>query len=283
MRVRPSVVLVTAVLLLPAPAGAGTEDAKAPASAPASGLPLRGAEAETFLRTAKVVKRRALGKGVTGSDQLTLSDGTATHLAVWKTIDESRRGLTTFPGVGAILDYEDSYRFEIAAYELDKLLGFDLVPPTVERTIGRQRGAVQMWIEGAMSEADRKRKGLTPPDVDAWNAQIYRLRLFHQLTFDWDAQNIENTLLDASFRVYGIDFSRSFAVYDKVRREQLLERFSRRDLEALRRLDEDRLRGTIGKWVSVPQIRALLKRRDQILAIAAERVAEKGESAVLLP
>jgi hypothetical protein len=282
MRVRPSVVLVVAALLAPAPAVSAAQ-AASPVVAPASGLPLHGAEAEAFLRTAKVVKRKALGKGVTASDQLTLSDGTATHRAVWKTIDESRRGLTTFPGIGAILDYEDSYRFEIAAYELDKLLGFDLVPPTVERTIDRRRGALQMWIEGAMTEGERKRKRLAPPDVDAWNAQIYRLRLFHQLTFDWDAQNIENTLFDSSFRVYAIDFSRSFAVYDKVRREQLLERFSRRDLEAIRGLDEDRLHEAIGKWVSFPQIRALLKRRDQILAIAAERVAEKGEGAVLLP
>jgi hypothetical protein len=283
MRARFPVFLVLATLAPPAPAVSRAQDARPSDPAPTVGLPLRGAEAETFLRTAKIVKRKALGKGVTGSDQLTLSDGVATHRAVWKTIDESRRGLTTFPGIGAILDYEDSYRFEIAAYELDKLLGLDLVPPTVERTIDRRRGALQMWVEGAMTEADRKQKGISPPDLDAWNAQIHRLRLFHQLTFDWDAQNIQNTLFDASFRVYAIDFSRSFAVYEKVRREELLERFSRRDLEALRRLDEESLRAAIGRWVSVPQIRTLLKRRDQILAIAARRVAEKGEGAVLLP
>jgi hypothetical protein len=285
MHVRPAGVLFLAALLHtgPPPACAQEAAAAAPAAAPQGGLALRGAEAEAFLRTAKVVKRKALGKGITGSDQLTLSDGTATHRAVWKTIDESRRGITTYPGVGAIVDAEDSYRFEIAAYELDKLLGFDLVPPTVERAISGRRGALQMWIEGAMTEGERKRRGLKPPDLEGWNAQIYRLRLFHQLTFDWDAQNIENTLFDTSFRVYGVDFSRSFAGYTQVRREQLLERFSRRDLEAIRGLDEPKLREAIGKWVSVPQIRALLKRRDQILSIAAARVAEKGEAAVLLP
>jgi hypothetical protein len=285
MRARSAGVLVLAALLpaVPWPARAQDAAAAAPTAAPQSGLPLRGSEAEAFLRTAKIVKRKAIGKGITGSDQLTLSDGAVTHRAVWKTIDESRRGITTYPGIGAIVDAEDSYRFEIAAYELDKLLGFDLVPPTVERSINGRRGAVQMWIEGAMTEGERKRRGLKPPDPDAWNAQIHRLRLFHQLTFDWDAQNIENTLFDASFRVYGVDFSRSFAVYDKVRREQLLERFSRRDLEALRGLDEPKLKEAIGKWVSMPQIRTLLKRRDKILTIAAARVAEKGEAAVLLP
>jgi hypothetical protein len=283
MRLRPAGVVVV-VLVASAPVSAQSTSAPvAVAAQPAYGLPLRGEAAEQFLRTAEVVKRKALGKGITASDLLTLSDGTATHKAVWKTINEFRRGVTSFEGAGVMVDYEDSYRFEIAAYELDKILGFDLVPPTVERSIRGKKGALQMWIEGAMTEGDRKKKRLSPPDVDAWNAQIHRLRLLHQLTFDWDAQNIENTLLDPSFRVYAIDFSRSFAGYDKVRREQLLERFSRRDLEAIKGLDEPKLKEAIGKWISAPQVRALLKRRDQILAIAAQRVAEKGEAAVLLP
>jgi hypothetical protein len=245
------------------------------------GLPLRGEAAETFLRTARVVHRKAIGSGITGSDQLTLSDGQATHKAAWKTIDEFKRGVSSFSGAGVIVDYQDSYRFEIAAYELDKLLGFDLVPPTVERSIQGKTGALQMWVEGAMTEADRKQKNLTPPDVDAWNAQIHAVRLLHQLTFDWDAQNIHNLLLDPSFRVYAIDFSRSFASYDQLRNEKLLERFPRAGLEALKRLDEPTLAEKIGRWVSRPQIRALLKRRDQILLVAHKRVAEKGEAAVL--
>jgi hypothetical protein len=249
----------------------------------AGGLPLRGEAAEAFLRGASVVRSRGLGKGVSGSDQLTLSDGTATHKAVWKTINEFKRGVTSFEGGGVMVDYEDSYRFEIAAYELDKLLGFDLVPPTVERSLNHRTGSLQLWVEGAMTEGDRKKKGIAPPDVDAWNRQIYAVRLLQQLTFDWDAQNIQNVLFDPSFRVYAIDFSRSFATYDQLRSEKLLERFPRAPLEAMKGLDAPLLQTKIGRWVSAPQIRALLKRRDRILAIAAKLVAEKGEAAVLLP
>jgi hypothetical protein len=245
------------------------------------GLPLRGEAAETFLRTARVVHSRGLGEGITGSDQLTLSDGRATHKAVWKTFNEFKRGVSTFEGAGVMVDYEDSYRFEIAAYELDKLLGFELVPPTVERSIGGKTGSLQLWVEGAMTEADRKKKGLAPPDVDAWNAQIHTVRLLHQLTFDWDSQNIHNLLIDPSFRVYAIDFSRSFASYDQLRSAKMLERFPRSGLEAIRRLDEVTLQAKLGRWVSRPQIRALLKRRDRIVELAARRVAEKGEAAVL--
>ena len=246
-----------------------------------SGLPLRGEAAETFLRTAKVVRHRPLGAGVSGSEQLTLTDGTAIHKAVWKTINEFHPGLTSFEGGGTILDYEDSYRFEIAAYELDKLLGFELVPPTVERVLGNRTGSLQMWVEGAITEWDRKQRGLMPPDAERWNRQIHAVRLLQQLTFDWDAQNIHNVLVDASFRVYAIDFSRSFAVYEKVQQEKLLERFPRARLTAMKALDEATLAAKLGRWIGRPQIRTLLKRRDQILAIAARRVAEKGEAAVL--
>ncbi len=247
----------------------------------ASGLPLRGPAAESFLRTAKVVRRRALPSGVSGSHQLTLSDGSATHKAVWKTIDEFRPGLTSFEGGGTVLDYEDSYRFEIAAYELDKLLGFELVPPTVERVLEHKTGSLQMWVEDATTEWDRKAKGLVPPDGEAWNRQIHAVRLLQQLTFDWDAQNTHNVLVDRSFRVYAIDFSRSFAVYDKVRSEKMLQRFPRGPLEAMKALDEATLAAKLGRWISRPQIRTLLRRRDQILQIAARLVAEKGEAAVL--
>ena len=249
----------------------------------AGGLPLRGEAAEAFLRDARVVKSKALGTGVTGADQLTLSDGTATHKAVWKTINEFKRGVTSFEGGGVMVDYEDSYRFEIAAYELDKLLGFDLVPPTVERSLDHKTGSLQLWVEQAMTEGDRKKKGIAPPDIDAWNRQIYAVRLLHQLTFDWDAQNIQNVLIDPSFRVYAIDFSRSFATYDQLRSEKLLERFPRARIEAMKGLDAPTLQSKIGRWVSAPQIRALLKRRDRILALVAKRVAEKGEAAVLFP
>jgi len=249
----------------------------------AYGLPLQGKAAKEFLRSAVVLKKKALGSGITGSEQLTLGDGAATHKAVWKTIDAFRHGVTSFEGGATMVDYEDSYRFEIAAYELDKRLGFDLVPPTVERVIDHKTGAVQLWVEGASSEWDRRKKGLAPPDAEAWNRQIHRVRLFHQLTFDWDAQNTQNVLFDPSFRVYAIDFSRSFAVYAQVPSEKLLERFSRSALEAIGRLDEPGLRSAIGRWLSVPQIRTLLKRRDRILAVATQRVAEKGEAAVLYP
>jgi hypothetical protein len=245
------------------------------------GLPLKGGEAEKFLHAAGLVSKKALGVGITHSEQYTLSDGPRTHKAVWKTIDEFKRGLTSFEDGRFVMDFADSYKHEIAAYELDKLIGLELVPPTVERTFGGTTGSLQLWVEGAMTEADRKQKKLAPPDTQAWNEQMHKVRLLHQLTYDTDSRNIRNVLIDPAFRVYAIDFSRSFTGYADLPSEKELIRFPRSTLEALKSLDRPTLDARLGPWLRRPQIEGLLKRRDRILALAARRVAESGEAAVL--
>jgi hypothetical protein len=247
----------------------------------AYGLALRGEAAEAFLRTAEFVSKKGIKIGITNPDQYTLTDGTRTCRAAWKTIDEFKRGVTSLQGGGVIVDFTDSYKHEIAAYELDKLLGLDLVPPTVERTFGGSKGSLQLWVEGAMTEADRKKKKTVPPDPQAWNEQMYKVRLLHQVTDNTDFRNINNVLSDPSFRVYAVDCSRGFTIYVDLRAPKELGRFSRSVLEALKALDRPTLQAKLGPWLGGPQIDSLLKRRDKILALAAKHVAERGEAAVL--
>jgi hypothetical protein len=245
------------------------------------GLPLSGEAAETFLRTAEVVRKRALGTGITRPDQYTLSDGTRELKAVWKTVDEFKRGATSFDGGGLILDFADSWKYEVAVYELDKLLSLGLVPPTVERTFGRTSGSLQLWVEGAMTELERKDRKLVPPDPEAWNRQMYKVRLLHNLTDNTDYRNIRNVLSDPSFRVYAIDFSRAFSIYPHLRSPKALDRFSRPVLGAMRALDQQTLEERIGRWVSGGRIKSLLTRRDKLVELAEKRVRERGEAAVL--
>jgi hypothetical protein len=248
------------------------------------GLPLSGEAAEAFLRGAQLVQKKALSVGITHSDQYTLTDGTRTARALWKTIDESKPGITNFQGGGFVVDFADSWKHEVASYELDKLVGTGLVPPTVEREFDRKPGSLQLWVEGAMTEADRKQKKIAPVDVEAWNRQMYNVRLMHQLTFNTDSRNITNELVDPSFRVYAVDFSRAFATYTELPSgEKSLLRFSRGALERLKALDRPTLEARLGHWLNGRQIDCLLKRRDKILALAERLVAEKGEAAVLYP
>jgi len=259
------------------------EDRTGQAPHEAYGLPLRGAEAEAFLKTAKVVKKKALSIGVTHSEQLTLSDGSRTLRAVRKTIDERKHGVTSLEGGGFAVDFVDSWKYEVAAYELDKLLGLDLVPPTVERRLEGTNGSLQMWVEGTMDEADRAKKKLRPPDPQRWNDAVYTVRLLHALTLNTDSRNLHNELVDPAFQIYAIDFTRAFRPQDFLLAEKGLQRFSRSFLERMKALDRPTLDQALGPWLSGPEIQGLLRRRDRILALAETRVREKGEAAVLYP
>jgi hypothetical protein len=262
----------------------GQEPPPGPASpVPASGLPLAGEEAEAFLRTAVVVSREPLGEGVTRSERLTLRDGTRTCRAAWKTIHERKMGLQRLERGGLEFDFRDSWKSEVAAWELDKLLGLGLVPPTVERRIAGRVGAVQMWVERAMPEDELGRRHLEPPDLAAWNAQMHRVRLLHQLTYNTDYRNVHNVLVDASFRIYAIDSSRAFRIQHELMVPDDLVRFSRAVLERLAALDRPTVEARLSPWLEKMQIDGLLARRDLILALARKRVAEKGEAAVLDP
>jgi hypothetical protein len=101
------------------------------------GLPLTGDEAETFLHDARIVGMKPIGVGITKPMKVTLSDGERTHHAVFKSIDEVRHGVVRGRNGGFQTAFKDSYKYEIAAYELDKILGLELVPPTADR---RARG-----------------------------------------------------------------------------------------------------------------------------------------------
>ena len=250
---------------------------------PAFGLPLAGEEAERFLLNAEVVQMRPLDVGITRPQQATLTDGRRTLKAAWKTVDEFRRGITEFERGPSEVQFRDSYKYEIAAYELDKLLGLELVPPAVNREIGGQNGALVLWVEGAMTEYDRRQRKLKPKDTKPWSEQLYKLRLLHQLTHNSDFTNMRNVLIDPAFRIYAIDHTRAFRLRDSLLAEETLVRFSRSVLEKLRRLDEPTLEEKLGDWLGEFEIQGLLKRRDRIVNRAERLVRERGESAVLYP
>jgi hypothetical protein len=243
--------------------------------------PQHGSEIEQFLRTARVVDREPLSVGVTHSERLTLSDGSETHRAVWKTIDDTahfKRFARGLPEIG----FRDTYKNELAAYELSKLLDLEIVPPTVERRLGRHRGSVQLWIENCMTEAERYKSGVQPPDSEAWLRQVYTERAFRQLTYDTDFRNASNVLVDCDFRLWSIDHSRAFRTQSSLLDSEYLKRFSIALLARLRDLNAENLQRTLGSYLSKAQRNAILARRDLILARAEELVDKEGEH-VLYP
>jgi hypothetical protein len=267
--------LVASLLLLAAQAGQ-------PAGTTPVGLPLTGAEAERFLATARVVDlQKYESLGITHPRRATLNDGERTARAVFKDIDVTHVEEQTSTGK-RMLNLRDSYKHEIAAYQLDQLLGLGLVPPCVERRISRRVGALCLWVEDTMTEYERAViKKVAPPAVAAYNDQLYDVRLFSQLIWDTDFANASNILVDANWKVYKVDSTRAFRESPTLRNEDSLTRFRRQTLAALESLTRESLDAALVPWLDKRQLEGLWKRRCRVLELARERVASRGEAAVL--
>lgn len=260
--------------------GAVAVGAAATATEP-SGLPLTGREATGFLRTAELVGRpeRFDALAITEPVRVELTDHTRTLRAIFKQVDTSHM-VFRFADGRVLTKVKDSYKHEIAAYELDSLLGLGIVPPCVEREIQGQIGSLCLWVENAMTESQRKRRKIVPPDARAWNRQMYTIRLFHQLIWDPDFNNTSNILVDSNFKLYKVDSSLGFRKETSLRNEKSLSRFSRRVVHRLEGLQRSDLDDRLGRWLDPEEIEALWQRRCRLLELVHENVTAHGEVAV---
>src|SRR3954463_14588743 len=132
---------VLALLVAGWPALAGLA-ARQSAAADASAKTWLGHESpiEAHLRSAEVTKLEEIGTGVTRPRRAYLAPADPCSSLVWKPLPPGHRA-----------GHWESYKSEIAAYELDRLLDLQMVPPAVERQIGGETGAAIMWLEGPRS------------------------------------------------------------------------------------------------------------------------------------
>lgn len=252
-------VAVTAVQLAASPSAAR----QAPPDPPAARL-ATDAEREAFLSSARVLRARPAAKGVTNTVRVTLSDGTVTHDASVQTIDESK---AVFEGTrGTELGFKDSWRFNVAAYRLDRLLGLGMIPTTVERRYNGRVGSFTWWVDDVlMDEQQRYRGKHRAPDTEDWNQQMWTTRLFDQLIANAD-RNLGNLLIDTGWNIWMIDHSRAFRMNTAPRSPGNLAKVERTLLERLRRLDREALRQAAGAHLADGEIDALLARRDAIVS-----------------
>ncbi len=240
----------------------------------------QGPAAEQFLLKAKIGAVRAMGNGVTHPYHVDLSLDGVSHAAVFKSIDARKDGVTTMPDGTSEVDFQDSWQTEIAAYQVDLIIGLGLVPATVPRRVDGKPGSLQWFVDGTITEEKRLVQHLVSPDEEGWSQQVFTMRLFDQLIGSAD-RNLGNILITPDFQLRLIDHSRSFRPYRTLTKPETLLRFSRSLLEGISRLEKKDLQRRVGSYLTSGQIDRLLLRRDAILALAKQRVAEKGEAAVL--
>lgn len=246
-----------------------------------SAADLTDQQKERFLREAEVVSSKELSIGVTLSHRLTLSDGALTHDAHFQDVNEYEpihQGTA-----GTEINFHDSYRYNIAAYRLDRLLGLGMTPVSVERKYRGKTGACTWWVDDVlMMELERWKKKIDPPDGEAWNLQMYQARLFNELVYNTDP-NLGNLLIDTNWKIWLIDFTRAFRVFKSLREPKNLAdaKIDRTVWENLQKLDDATLRKTMGDMLLKHEREALLARRDVIVRMLEERIAREGEAAVL--
>ena len=222
------------------------------------------AEQEHFLEKATITKIRAVKGGITGSRKATLIAGGISHDAHIQIIDESK---TRFEGnAGTELNFRDTYKFNVAAYRLDKLLDLRMSPPCIERTVEGNSASLCWWVDDVlMEETERMKKKVQPPDNDSWNDQMYIVRVFDQLIYNTD-RNVGNLLITKDWKIWMIDHTRAFRLQTTLKNPKDLVRCDRDLLAAMKRLDEAGLKREMGSYLTSTEIKGLLGRRDKIVA-----------------
>jgi hypothetical protein len=253
----------------------GYAGAQAPQLAPpvSTATALSDAQIEDFLLNAKVVKTKTSKKGITGTIQATLTDGTLTHDAQIQTIDERKAQFVSDKGTE--FNFRDSWSFNVAAYKVDRLIGMQMVPVSVARRWRSQEAAFTWWIDDVlMEEGERLKKKLQPPSSAAWNQQMQLVRMFDQLIANID-RNMGNLLITRDWRMWAIDHTRAFRTYNTLSTPKNVTRADRAVVERLKALDRNAMK-TTDKYLSSFEIDALLKRRDAII----ERLEMLGPAAL---
>jgi hypothetical protein len=233
-----------------------------------------------FLQTAKVINSKPSSKGVTHPSRLTLSDGTITHDASFQTIDEHKSQMKLESGA-LVFNFIDSYKFNIAAYTLAELIGIDdMLPVYVERKWEGHTGSLSWWLPVKMDEQERVAQKLRPPDPEAWNKQMYKIRVFDELIYDTDA-NLTNILIGPDWQIWRIDFTRAFRNDRELKTPSDLVRCEGKLLERLKILNGNELAAKTQHYLTKEQVQGVMARRDKIVARFQELIKEKGENEVL--
>jgi hypothetical protein len=235
---------------------------------------------EVFLKTAKIVKGESVGEGVTKPRRLLLKKGTTEAYAAWK------RPI----GIGAGTD--DKWECEIAAYRMDKLLGLNMVPPTVERSYRLDEGSLQFWMTIPISELSRKKDDIPVPADKLENYEKMRSlqRAFDSLIGNSD-RSLQNLRYTEDWRMILIDHSRAFRDYHpyvktliygkKGIKAQEFGRLPRGFVEKVRSLNFDQIRRAVEYYLTESEIKAVLFRKGLLLKEIDEMIKEKSEEAVL--
>jgi hypothetical protein len=230
----------------------------------------RAGEYEDFLKNAAVVRTEDIPVGVTKPVRCYFAPGGLLESFAFKSVK---------PGYQT--GYWESYRSEMAAYELDKLLDLQMIPPTVEKRVKSELGAAVMWVSPVRSFKQMGGPPTPPAEyLDSWNRQIAKAKMFDNLINNRDP-NLGNWLVDPAWNLIVIDHTRAFAPgKDMVHK---MNRIDKGLWERMLKLDAASLKPALDPHLDGGQIKDILQRRDRMKKEIDKMVAERGEANVFFP
>lgn len=241
------------------------------------------AEIEACLTTGTILKGGEKLIGITKPVKVEIDCNGTKRAAMFKSLDEHRPGSTRLASGEVEFNFSDSFRYERAAFLLDRQLGLGMVPVAV---IGRHKGndgVLVAWIPNAVHE-NKVTTSFAGPQVASQFRQKSRMQMFDSLIYNTD-RRAENILIDeATGEVYLIDHSRAFRETKELREgfESARVWLSREMYDKLGGLNAEGLAELADGLISKAQLEALLARRDLIIDKIDKDRQEYGDEAVFL-
>jgi len=222
---------------------------------------------EDFMRTATVDSIEYIGTGITKPKRVSQSQNGLTNDAVFKYEDSN-------PGIESRKKYisrrynkSDRYVYDVAAYKLDRMLGWEMVPAAVLAEVDGDKGALSDWVENSINERDRLADDI-PFGGYCKQQEQYRLRFIFDILIHNDDRNLTNILWTKDdFMMKFIDHSLAFRSTEKRPKQYRKVNLLVSDLleSQLRSLTLQNLSGELSAYLHPTQIQAILARRDLIL------------------
>ncbi len=228
-------------------------------------------EMEVFLKTAHIISiDKDQEAGRTSPWEIMLQVDDKTEKGFFKHVDRRRPGFLA-----------DSYIYELAAYELDRMLDANMVPPVVNRQVESIDGSLQLFVAGCMRESDRSRRSLSPPDEVQFEDMKKEISIFEHLTYCVPNDPDDVLIQKECWKIWRVDFSQAFVPEHNLIPDLPVLRCSRKLWRNLKALDESEVRSRLAVFLNPREIEAVLDRRLRLIEKIQAIIEQKGEDAVL--
>lgn len=233
---------------------------------------------EKFLKEAKIVEASqplSEREAVTEPWRLKLEKDGVVKYGWWKNVE------------GRVKGFLDSWKWEIAAYRLDKLLELNMVPPYEEIRFRGDRGVCSLEAEYWIKYREKQEQNIPCPNryVPSYNRANYLMKAWDNLIANED-RNWGDILITEDWRLILIDHSRSFRTSKKFTKtlvhmaegnKEPIKELPRAFVEKLKSLDFVMIRNAVGEYLTDKEIDAVIVRRDLILQDVDRLIKKFGE------